>query len=144
MKTNRHLFCRIAGGLTALATALVMLPASAMAAPGNIPAETCTVDYNTQDGEYIVLNYTIEESAPENLVIDLAEKAIQIGSDIQGLVPGDTLKFRVNITNESGHTYKYKDNSFVIATNDSDQYGSLEEGSLIPVLTYDGQYLYYL
>ena len=88
MKTNRHLFRRIAGGLTALATALVMLPASAMAAPGNIPAETCTVDYKTQspevtydgytqDGEYIVLNYTIEESAPENLVIDLAEKAIQ-------------------------------------------------------------------
>ena len=54
-------------------------------------------------------------------------------------MPGDHYKFQIFITNESGNTYHYKDNSFVLAPEDTSNFGSAEEGSLLPVLTYDGQ-----
>ena len=56
-------------------------------------------------------------------------------------MPGDAFKYQVQITNNSGRTYTYKDGSLVISTSDTDDFGSLEEGSLLPVLGYDGQYL---
>lgn len=56
-------------------------------------------------------------------------------------MPGDHFKFQIKITNESGNEYRYKENSFVLAPEDTSQFGSLEEGSLLPVLTYDGQYM---
>ncbi|WP_143404424.1 hypothetical protein [Merdibacter massiliensis] len=47
----------------------------------------------------------------------------------------------IRIKNESGNEYRYKENSFVLAPEDTSQFGSLEEGSLLPLLTYDGQYM---
>ena len=118
-----------------------------------IPEETCTVDYtkrqsksvtydghtgNSEDG--YVFNYTIHEGAPENVVIDLAQCALDLWENDEQ-VPGDHYKFRIMVKNESGNVYQYKDGSFVLAPEDTSQFGSLEEGSLLPVLTYDGQYL---
>ncbi len=154
VKTNRHLLRRIAGGLTALAMILVMLPASALAAPGDISEETCTVDYKTQspgvtyDGytkgedNTLILNYTIGETAPENIVIDLAQGSIDAWtSTIDYVMPGDHVKVKIKITNNSGRTYEYKNNSFVFSPCDTSEVASFEDGSMLPVLTYDGQYL---
>ena len=117
-----------------------------------IPEETCTVDYTkrqsasvTYDGYkevegVYVFNYTIHDDAAENVVIDLAQCALSMWEN-ETQLPGDHYKFQIMVKNESGHVYQYKDGSFVLAPGDSDEFGSLEEGSLLPVLTYDGQYL---
>ena len=118
-----------------------------------IPEETCTVDYTKRQSESVtydghtgnsedgyVFNYTIHEGAPENVVIDLAQCALDLWEN-DSQVPGDHYKFQIMVKNESGNVYQYKDGSFVLAPEDTSQFGSLEEGSLLPVLTYDGQYL---
>ncbi|WP_294552393.1 SpaA isopeptide-forming pilin-related protein [uncultured Pseudoflavonifractor sp.] len=118
-----------------------------------IPEETCTVDYTKRQSESVtydgytgnstdgyVFNYTIHEGAPESVVIDLAQCALDLWEH-DSQVPGDHYKFQIMVKNESGNVYQYKDGSFVLAPGDSDEFGSLEEGSLLPVLTYDGQYL---
>ena len=48
---------------------------------------------------------------------------------------------KINITNNSGREYAYVDNSFVLSPCDTSEVGSFEDGSLLPMLTYDGQYL---
>lgn len=122
--------------------------------PGmEIPPETCDVEYKEQSegveyigAEYVnntyILDFEITEDAPsDSLVIDLGNammSALSVG-DIP--MPGDTFKYQVWITNHSGRTYTYKDGSLVISTADTDEFGNLEEGSLLPVLGYDGQYL---
>lgn len=118
-----------------------------------IPEETCTVDYTKRQSESVtydghtgnsedgyVFNYTIHEGAPENVVIDLAQCALDLWENDKQ-VPGDHYKFQIMVKNESGNVYQYKDGSFVLAPEDTSQFGSLKEGSLLPVLTYDGQYL---
>lgn len=119
----------------------------------SIPEETCTVDYskrqsagvtydgctNDGNGSY-TFNYTVTADAGANPVIDLAYGALDLWQ-YETQLPGDHFKFRILIRNESGHVYQYKDGSFVLAPEDTDQFGSLADGSLLPVLTYDGQYM---
>ena len=139
---------------------LTMIPSVAFAADGEgepgttLPPETCTVEYKEQSegveyigAEYVektfILDFEITENAPsDDLVIDLGS-AMMIAFEETGeyVMPGDTFKYQVQITNNSGKTYIYKDGSLVISTADTDDFGSLEEGSLLPVLGYDGQYL---
>lgn len=118
----------------------------------DIPEETCTVDYSKQqsdgvtydgyekDGDVYKFYYTISEDAGDELVIDLSQCALQMGKEAYQS-PGDHYKFQIFIENKSQNTYKYKDNSFVLAPGDTSDFGSLDEGSLLPVLTYDGQYM---
>ena len=123
-------------------------------AKGDIPQETTTVDYSKQQSEGVTYDrydyddasdtytfyYTINENAGSDIVIDLSKCALEMWeNDTQ--MPGCHYKFRISIENKSGKTYRYKDGSFVLAPGDSSDYGSLEEGSLLPVLTYDGQYM---
>lgn len=127
----------------------------------DIPKETCTVDYSKQQSEGVTydgyeydetqkiykFHYTISENAGDELVIDLSQCALQMGKEAYQSPgdhyqsPGDHYKFQIFIENKSQNTYKYKDNSFVLAPGDTSDFGSLDEGSLLPVLTYDGQYM---
>ena len=139
---------------------LTMIPSVAFAADGEgepgttLPPETCTVEYKEQSegveyigAEYVekdtyILNFEITEDAPsDGLVIDLGSAMMSALSEGGSVMPGDAFKYQVQITNNSGRTYTYKDGSLVISTSDTDDFGSLEEGSLLPVLGYDGQYL---
>ncbi|MBM6937416.1 hypothetical protein H7U37_02585 [Pseudoflavonifractor phocaeensis] len=117
-----------------------------------LPQETCTVHYQTMsegvtyDGyaknknDGYIFYYTIHENAPSDLVIDLAQGALDLWEN-DSQMPGDHYKFQILVKNESGNVYQYKNGSFVLAPEDTSQFGSLEEGSLLPVLTYDGQYM---
>ena len=114
-----------------------------------IPEETCDVEYKQmsdgvtftteKDGSVIKLNLVIGEEASGDLVLDLS-KVIDEASGFTYL-PGVKQKFEVTIQNNSGHTFGYKDNSFVLSTADSSEFGSLGNG-LLPVLGYDGQYIF--
>ena len=120
----------------------------------DIPKETCTVDYSKQQSEGVTydgyeydktqkiykFHYTISENAGDELVIDLG-KGAQDFYENGTQMPGVTYKFQIFIENNSQNTYKYKDNSFVLAPGDTSEFGSLEKGSLLPILTYDGQYM---
>ena len=117
-----------------------------------IPEETCTVDYSKQQSESVTYDgykedggiykfyYTIHEGAGKDLVIDLAQCALAMWED-DSQMPGDHYQFQILIQNESGNDYRYRDNSFVLAPGDATDVGNLEDGSALPVLTYDGQYL---
>lgn len=117
-----------------------------------IPEETSTVDYSKQqsecvtyegyelDGENAVFEYKIAEDAGDSLTIDLAKGVLDLWEH-ESQMPGDHYKFQILIENESGNQYRYKDNSFVLAPGDASKFGNLEDGSALPVLTYDGQYL---
>lgn len=137
-------------GLTTLADE----PAEVVPQVGvDFPEETCTVDYSKTQSEGISYNgykevengvyevyYTIDETAGENPVIDLTKG---MGEFFEGTFvwPGDHFKFKIVLQNESGKTYRYKDNSFVLAPGDTDEFGNPNDGSMLPVLTYDGQYM---
>lgn len=114
------------------------------------PEETSTVDYSVgqsesviydgytkEDGGYL-FEYTICGDAQGDLVIDLAKGAEDL-AQYETQMPGMHPHFRILIKNESGHTYRYQDGSFVLAPQDTSDLGSIEDGSLLPVLTYDGQ-----
>ena len=135
-------------GAALLAAALVA--GSCMtASAAEIPQETCTVDYKQtsssvkvttkMDGDTAVIDLVITEEAKGDQVLALSD----IIQNISGVryMPGDIQDIKVNITNQSGHAYRYKNNSFVLAPLDSSELGSLEEGSLLPILGFDGQYL---
>lgn len=136
-------------GLTTLAdeTAEVVPPVG-----GDIPEETCTVDYSKTQSEgvtydrYVIegdvckVYYTIDETAGESPVIDLS-LGMRDFFQKESIIPGDSYKFQIILTNESGKTYRYKDNSFVLAPGDTNEYGNLGDGSMLPILTYDGQYM---
>ncbi len=138
------------GALAGLAQVNV-IPEATIQPNISYPTETSTVDYTKRQSESVtydgctleddtfVFTYTIHENTDASLIINLAEC---IGdSSVQEAIrmPGDSFKFKIEIKNESGKTYYYKDNSFVLAPEDTSNFGSAEEGSLLPVLTYDGQ-----
>lgn len=117
-----------------------------------IPEETSTVEYKDQstsvtyegyeveeDNTYI-LNYTIGADAGDELVIDLSMGVLDVMSK-ESVMPGDSYKFQIHIDNASDRTYTYRDESFVLAPEDTSELGSLEDYSLLPILTYDGQYM---
>ena len=118
----------------------------------DFPEETCTVDYSKRqsegvtydryelDGDVYKVYYTIHEDAGENPVIELSEGMLDFFQK-ETIMPGGAYKFQIILKNESGKTYRYKDNSFVLAPGDTEEYGSLSEGSMLPVLTYDGQHM---
>ena len=135
--------------------AAVMLVGSCLtASAAEIPPETCTVEYKQMSPEIEVtaelkkvdnkkiayVNIVIPEGAPADLVISFDS----VIDAVQGIsyVPGMIQNISVSITNNSGHQYSYKDNSFVLAPMDTSGLGSLEDGSLLPALGYDGQYLW--
>lgn len=118
----------------------------------DFPEETCTVDYSKRqsegvtydryeiDGDVCKVYYMIDETAGENPVIDLS---LGMGDYYQKepLMPGAHPKFQIILQNQSGKTYRYKDNSFVLAPGDTEEYGNLDDESMLPILTYDGQYM---
>lgn len=135
--------------------AAAMLAGSCLtASAAEVPPETCTVEYKQMSPEIEVtaelkkvdnkkiayVNIVIPEGAPADLVISFDS----VIDAVQGIsyVPGMIQNISVSITNNSGHQYSYKDNSFVLAPMDTSGLGSLEDGSLLPALGYDGQYLW--
>lgn len=116
----------------------------------DFPEETCTVDYSKRqsdgvtydgykiDGDVCKVYYTIHEDAGDSPVIELSKGMLAFFEN-ESIMPGDAYKFQIILQNESGNTYRYKNNSFVLAPGDTEEYGSLSEGSMLPVLTYDGQ-----
>ena len=98
-----------------------------------------------EDGVF-QLTYTIAEDADEEkLTLDLS-KALEALTgygaltDTNTLQPGDSRKFRIWITSESGHTYRYEEGSFSLTTPDMDpeNYPENEEDQ---VIGFDGQTL---
>ena len=57
--------------------------------------------------------YTIHDDAQGDLVIDLAQAALSMWEN-ETQMPGDHFKFKILVQNESGHTYRYQDGSFVL------------------------------
>ena len=119
---------------------------------GPYPSESPIADYSKQqsdsvsfdryeevDGVY-TLYYTIHEDAPSNITLDLASKVAEVWSSTGKVLPGVTCKFKIVIKNESPNTYKYKNNSFVLAPPDRNEFGD-EDAAFLPALTYDGQLL---
>ena len=138
------------GALAGLAQVNV-IPEATIQPNISYPSETSPVDYTKRQSDSVtydgyesdgngnfIFHYTIHEGAGSDLVIDLAYGALDLWQH-ESQVPGDHYKFQIFITNESENTYHYKDNSFVLAPEDTSNFGSIEEGSLLPVLTYDGQ-----
>ena len=139
---------------------LTMIPSVAFAADGEgepgttLPPETCTVEYKEQsegveyigyeqpdeNEEYYIFNYVIHDSVSGDLVIDLAKGVLDVWEN-ESQMPGDKICYQINIQNDSGKTYAYKDNSFVIAPEDTEKLAELLDSSMLPVLTYDGQHL---
>ncbi len=120
------------------------------ASAAEVPPETCTVDYKPmsssvnvsmeKDGDTGILNLEITGEAEGDQVIVLSDIFELFASDYY--MPGDTQNMKVNIVNHSGHSYQYKDSSFVLVPPDADKtFGSLEDGALLPILGFDGQYL---
>ena len=145
---------RMLSTLLTLGMLLTLTPAVLAEVPegsaGDIPEETCKVGYKEQsDGieiqtekdsnNIIHLDITINETAPSNVVLDFSS-VIQEAENIT-YMPGAIQKFKVHIKNQSGKNYQYKDGSFVLSTADTDDFGTLEEGALLPFLGYDGQYI---
>ena len=143
----------------ALLTFMSILPISSIRAnvdpkKEDVILETSTVDYSKRQSDSVtydgyekdtetgtfIFKYTIHEGAEENVVIDLAQCALSLWK-YEAQVPGNSYKFQIQITNDSGNIYRYKDDSFVLAPEDTDLFGNFDDGSLLPVLTYDGQYL---
>lgn len=135
--------------------AAAMLAGSCLtASAAEVPQETCPVEYKQMSPEIEVtaelkkvdnkkiayVDIVIPEGAPADLVISFDS----VVDAVQGIsyMPGMIQNISVSITNNSGHQYSYKDNSFVLAPMDTSGLGSLEDGSLLPVLGYDGQYLW--
>ena len=111
-----------------------------------IPEETCDVEYKstsqgvtvTYDGEsdpdYILINVTIDDTASGDLTITLQDAITDVINQYIGyIMPGGSYPFKVTIQNNSGHTYRYKSGSFVLATDNAHNYEQTN------VLGYDGQ-----
>lgn len=131
MKTNRHLLRRIAGGLTALATAVLMFPASVLAVN---TSEYTTPQYGqTSDGVTVEITKYFLDWVDWNLHVDvdvtIDENTTEreLNANILGyfkeavifdnLQPGDGLVVSVNLINNSEINYTYKDNSIILGTD---------------------------
>lgn len=112
------------------------------------PAQSDTVETNyeitlDEDG-YFHINYKIASDAEGDQVIDLT-KTIDLLNDYAKslnvadypILPGDSNKFVVTMTNESGHTYVYKEGSFILST------AQQPEGTDSGVTGFDGQEIDY-
>ena len=150
--TNYSLLTAMEANIAYIMQAVNTLPAEVKQPEVNYPSETSTVDYSKRQSDSVtydgykkvdgvfVFNYTIHEGAGSNIVIDLSQCALSLWEN-ESQVPGDHFKFKILLKNESGNTYYYKDNSFVLAPEDTSEFGNTADGSLLPVLTYDGQLL---
>ena len=150
--TNYSLLTDMEANIAYIMQAVNTLPAEVKQPEVNYPSETSTVDYSKRQSDSVtydgyekvdgvfVFNYTIHEGAGSNIVIDLSQCALEMCEN-ETQIPGQHYKFKILLNNESGNTYYYKDNSFVLAPGDTSNFGSTEDGSLLPVLTYDGQLL---
>ena len=150
--TNYSLLTDMEANIAYIMQAVNTLPAEVKQPEVNYPSETSTVDYSKRQSDSVtydgyeevdgvfVFNYTIHEGAGSNIVIDLSQCALSLWEN-ESQVPGDHFKFKILLKNESGNTYYYKDNSFVLAPEDTSEFGNTADGSLLPVLTYDGQLL---
>ena len=156
--TNYSLLTDMEANIAYIMQAVNTLPAEVKQPEVNYPSETSTVDYSKRQSDSVTydgynyddntntftLHYTINENAGTNIIIEPSREVINAYTDQFGfnsLMPGDSKKFKIEINNKSSHTYHYKNNSFVIAPEDTSKFGSIEEGSLLPVLTYDGKLL---
>ena len=112
---------RMLSTLLTLGMLLTLTPAVLAEVPegsaGDIPEETCKVEYKEQsDGieiqtekdsnNIIHLDITINETAPSNVVLDFSS-VIQEAENIT-YMPGAIQKFKVHIKNQSGKNYQYK------------------------------------
>ena len=148
--TNYSLLTDMEANIAYIMQAVNTLPAEVKQPEVNYPSETSIVDYSKRQSDSVtydgyeevdgVFNYTIHEGAGSNIVIDLSQCALSLWEN-ESQVPGDHFKFKILLKNESGNTYYYKDNSFVLAPEDTSEFGNTADGSLLPVLTYDGQLL---
>ena len=150
--TNYSLLTDMEANIAYIMQAVNTLPAEVKQPEVNYPSETSTVDYSKRQSDSVtydgyekvdgvfVFNYTIHEGAGSNIVIDLSQCALEMWEN-ETQMPGQHYKFKILLNNESGNTYYYKDNSFVLAPGDTSNFGSIEDGSMLPVLTYDGQLL---
>ena len=150
--TNYSLLTDMEANIAYIMQAVNTLPAEVKQPEVNYPSETSTVDYSKRQSDSVtydgyeevdgvfVFNYTIHEGAGSNIVIDLSQCALEMWEN-ETQMPGQHYKFKILLNNESGNTYYYKDNSFVLAPGDTSNFGSTKDGSLLPVLTYDGQLL---
>lgn len=156
--TNYSLLTDMEANIAYIMQAVNTLPAEVKQPEVNYPSETSIVDYSKRQSDSVTydgynydddtntftLHYTINENAGTNIIIEPSREVINAYTDKFGfnsLMPGVSRKFKIEINNKSSHTYHYKNNSFVIAPEDTSKFGSIEEGSLLPVLTYDGQLL---
>ena len=156
--TNYSLLTDMEANIAYIMQAVNTLPAEVKQPEVDYPSETSTVDYSKRQSDSVTydgynyddntntftLHYTINENAGTNIIIEPSREVINAYTDQFGfnsLMPGDSKKFKIEINNKSSHTYHYKNNSFVIAPEDTSKFGSIEEGSLLPVLTYDGKLL---
>ncbi len=118
-----------------------------------IPEETCTVDYKemsdgvsyesvfSADKRCFDITITIGEVTDTNVVIDLSQIVLNAldryaadhGKNSYSVQPGDSILLHITVMNKSGHTYQYKDGSFVLSTANAHAY----EQSMF--LGYDGQ-----
>ena len=150
--TNYSLLTDMEANIAYIMQAVNTLPAEVKQPEVNYPSETSTVDYSKRQSDSVtydgyekvdgvfVFNYTIHEGAGSNIVIDLSQCALSLWEN-EKQMPGQHYKFKILLKNESGNTYYYKDNSFVLAPEDTSEFGNTADGSLLPVLTYDGQLL---
>lgn len=75
---------------------------------------------------YYDMVYTIQDNAEGDQVLELTKATevlrdyvkAQYGKDGYNIEPGDVIQFKITIQSKSGHTYAYKDGSFVLATPD--------------------------
>ena len=156
--TNYSLLTDMEANIAYIMQAVNTLPEEVKQPEVDYPSETSTVDYSKRQSDSVTydgynyddntntftLHYTINENAGTNIIIEPSREVINAYTDQFGfnsLMPGDSKKFKIEINNKSSHTYHYKNNSFVIAPEDTSKFGSIEEGSLLPVLTYDGKLL---
>ena len=156
--TNYSLLTDMEANIAYIMQAVNTLPAEVKQPEVNYPSETSIVDYSKRQSDSVTydgynydddtntftLHYTINENAGTNIIIEPSREVINAYTDKFGfnsLIPGDSKKFKIEINNKSSHTYHYKNNSFVIAPEDTSEFGNTADGSLLPVLTYDGQLL---
>lgn len=98
-----------------------------------------------EEGVY-QLTYEIDENADaRELTLDLSNVVDALGEyrNVTGsstLEPGDSRVFKLWITSQSGHTYKYQDGSFVLSTPEMDE-SNIPEEEDDRVTAFDGQTL---
>lgn len=133
-----------------LLAAAMLVGSCLTASAAEVPPETCTVEYKEQSknitvtsswkDDIIVLDFVIGQGASGDQLLSLGDAVVAVMSD-RIYMPGDTQRIEISVTNNSGRSFNYKDNSFILSTMDTSNFGTLENGTLLPVLGCDGQYV---